>query len=292
MITREILANIRRIEIKTRKVVDDLTAGAYHSVFKGRGMEFNEVREYMEGDEIRTIDWNVTARMGHPYIKKFVEERELTVFLLVDVSASGDFGSTHRSKNEHIAELAALLSFSAIRNNDRVGLLLFSDKDELFVPPKKGKKHVMRLVRELLAHKPQNRKTNIKQALETLLKVVKRKSVVFLISDMIDDHDYQKALNITNKKHDLIGIRILDKHELELPKTGYINLEDAETGELLSFSGGSQSTTNKYNKSAEAYHGEKAKMCKNAGVDLIDIRNGEDYVKPLMQFFRKREKRK
>ena len=234
MLTKEIIQKIRKIEIRTRRIVDELTGGAYHSVFKGRGMEFNEVREYEPGDDVRSIDWNVTARMGHPYIKKFVEERELTVFILVDISASGDFGSIYQRKNELAAELAALLAFNAIRNNDQVGLLLFSGRDELHLPVRKGRGHVLRLIRELVAHERLSKKTDIGNALETLMRVTHRRAVVFLISDFIDSGYYQ-SLSIANKKHDIVAIRILDRRDLNIPSSGYISIEDAETGELLTF---------------------------------------------------------
>lgn len=292
MLASEIIKKIRRIEIRTRRIVDHLTGGAYKSVFKGQGMEFEEVREYQEGDEVRSIDWNVTARMGHPYIKKFVEEREMTVFLLVDVSASGLFGSEENSKAETIAELSALIAFSAIRNHDQVGLLLFSDQDELFIPPKKGKSHVLRLIRELLAHKAKSKGTNIQRALQQLNKVQKRKAVVFLISDMLDDNNFSDALKISSKRHDLIGIRVVDKREKEIPGSGFITLENAETGETLSVN----TFSKKLRKMIKKVTGEKEvnteALFKDSGVDLISIINGEDYVKPLMQFFKKRERKK
>ncbi len=292
MLASDIIKKIRRIEIRTRRIVDHLTGGAYKSVFKGQGMEFEEVREYQEGDEIRTIDWNVTARTGHPYIKKFVEEREMTVFLLVDVSASGFFGSNENSKAETIAELSALIAFSAIRNQDQVGLLLFSDQDELFIPPKKGKSHVLRLIRELLAHKAKNKGTDIRRALQQLNKVQKRKAVVFLISDMLDDNNFSDALKITSKRHDLIGIRVTDKREHGLPKAGCLTLENAESGEIMSVNTLSSSLRGLLKKVTAKKEVERKSLFKDAGVDLINIVNGEDYVKPLMQFFKTREKKK
>ncbi len=292
MLASEIIKKIRRIEIRTRRIVDQLTGGAYKSVFKGQGMEFQEVREYLEGDEIRSIDWNVTARMGEPFIKKFVEEREMTVFILVDVSASGLFGSESTTKAEMIAELSALLAFSAIRNNDQVGLLLFSEQDELFIPPKKGKSHVLRLIRELLAHETVGKKTDIKRALQQLNRLQKRKAVVFLISDFIDPKQYDDALKITRRKHDLIAIKVGDKRETKIPKMGLLALEDAESGELLHFGAGSKTLNRQFNQIANLEHDNTMQLLKECGIDTISMINGEDYVKPLMQFFRKREKKR
>lgn len=292
MLASDIIKKIRRIEIRTRRIVDHLTGGAYKSVFKGQGMEFEEVREYQEGDEIRSIDWNVTARTGHPYIKKFVEEREMTVFLLVDVSASGFFGSHENSKMETIAELSALIAFSAIRNHDQVGLLLFSDRDELFIPPKKGKSHVLRLIRELLAHKAESKGTDIRRALQQLNRVQKRKAVVFLISDMLDDNNFSDALRISSKRHDLVGIRVTDKRESGLPKSGYLTLENAESGEIISVNTVSSKLRKLLKKVTEKKEIERTNLFKDSAVDLISIVNGEDYVKPLMQFFKKRERKK
>ena len=291
MVPAEIISNIRKIEIRTRKIVDELTGGAYHSVFKGRGMEFSEVREYIAGDDVRSIDWNVTARFGHPYIKKFVEERELTVILVVDISASGDFGSTSRSKNELAAELAALLAFSAIRNNDRVGLLLFSTCRELFVTPRKGRRHVLRLIRDLLAYQRQERGTNLKLALETMMRLTNRRAVVFLISDMLDEH-FEQALMIAGKRHDVIGMRLTDPREIMLPAAGFLNVEDAETGGLAIAQTFRANSRQRYQLEAAGMRTSQDRFFRRAGVDLIDITSGQDYVKPLMQFFRKREKRR
>lgn len=290
MLPKDVIANIRKIEIRTRKIVDELTGGAYHSVFKGRGMEFNEVREYAPGDDVRTIDWNVTARFGHPFVKKFIEERELTVFLVVDVSASGDFGSTGRSKNALAAELASVLAFSAIRNNDRVGLLLFSDQEELFVPPRKGRRHVLRLIRELLVCNRRRKGTNLKLALETMMRLTNRKAVVFLISDMLDA-EFAMPLAVAAKRHDLIGMRITDPKELELPKAGYIAVEDAESGEVLTADLARRSRLARHGEAALAARSGQADIFRRAGSDLIDITCGGDYVLPLMKFFQKREKR-
>ena len=291
MDTGELIAKVRKIEIRTRRIVDELTGGAYHSVFKGKGMEFNEVREYEHGDDVRDIDWNVTARMAHPFIKKYVEERELTVFLMVDVSASGDFGATDRRKNELAAELAALLAFSAIRNNDQVGMLLFSDRDELYLPPRKGRQHVLRLVRDLLAFERQGRRTDVRSALETFMRVNHRRAVVFLISDLLDD-GFEQTLTIANKRHDLIAMRVLDPMERAIPSIGFINLEDAETGETIVFPGHGAKARLSYEESSRELHDSNREICRRAGVDMIDIVNGEDYIRPLMQFFKEREKRR
>lgn len=290
MDTAEIIKKVRKIEIRTRRIVDELTAGAYHSVFKGKGMEFNEVREYLPGDDIRAIDWNVTARMGHPYVKKFVEERELTVFLLVDISASGDFSSVRQQKNELAAELAAVLAFNAIRNNDQVGLMLFTSEEELHLRPRKGRSHVLRLIRELLAHTRERRTTDIRHALERFMLANRRRTVVFLISDFIDDQ-YEQALTICNKKHDVIAMRILDPIELSSAPVGFINVEDAETGATLMFPSSRQHTRREFALHSLNFHQQADDSCRRAGVDLIDIVNGNDYIKPLLQFFRQREKR-
>lgn len=291
MNTREIIAKVRRIEIRTRKIVDDLTSGAYHSVFKGRGMEFSEVREYQAGDEVREIDWNVTARFGRPFIKRFVEERELTVLLVVDISGSGDFGSGTLSKNQQAAELAALLAFSAIRNNDRVGLLLFSSAPELFLPPRKGRRHVLRLVRELLVHERRDRGTNIAAALERTMQVTPRRAVVFLISDMLD-RTCRRLVRVTAGKHDLIVMRVTDPRELSLPRSGYLNVEDAESGATLWFPGRSAQALQDYAVEASTEHLELANWFRRAGIDLIEVPVGGDYVRALMEFFHRRERRR
>ncbi|MDX9755201.1 MAG: DUF58 domain-containing protein, partial [bacterium] len=232
MIPRELISQIRRIEIRTNRLVNDVLAGEYHSVFKGRGVEFEEVREYQAGDDIRTIDWNVTARMGQPFVKRYREERELTVMLLVDASSSSLFGTTEKMKGELAVELSALLAFSAIKNNDRVGLMLFTNTIEKYIPPKKGKNHVLRLIRELLLFEPKGGSTDINAALEFLGKVLKRKSVVFLLSDFMTEN-YHEALRITNQRHDLITISITDPREVEMPPIGFLELQDAETGEII-----------------------------------------------------------
>ena len=289
--TTDIIKRVRRIELRTRRIVDELTGGAYHSVFKGKGMEFDEVREYFDGDDVRAIDWNVTARMGHPFIKKFVEERELTVMLLVDMSGSGDFGSASQAKNQLAAELAALLAFSAIRNNDRVGLQLFTATDELHVPARKGKAHVLRLIRELLAFERTERGTNIRGALENLMRVAKRKAVVFVISDFLDD-DFTHALRIASKRHDVVAMRVVDERDLEPLPAGFLNLEDAETGATSLFASWLPGSRARSREAMQGRLDKTAEGIRRSGVDLIDIVNGQDYVKPLMAFFRARERRR
>mgnify|MGYP000361944116 CR=1 FL=1 len=292
MRTNEVIKNVKKLEIRTRRTVDHLTAGAYHSVFKGRGMEFEEVREYAPGDDVRTIDWNVTARFGHPYVKKFVEERELTVLLLVDISASGDFGSLDKSKNELAAEIAALLAFSAERNNDRIGLLLFSGEDELFVSPRKGRRHTLRLIRELVACQRKNPQTNIRHALETTMKLTSRRAIVFLISDMLDS-GYERVLSVANNRHDVVALRMTDPREINWPNSGFVNVADAESPDVqTAFRGASRKKLQQYNLEATALRTESEQACRRAGVDMIDLTCGSDPVKPLMQFFRLRERRR
>jgi uncharacterized protein (DUF58 family) len=291
MLASEIIRKIKRIEIRTRRIVDHLTGGAYRSVFKGQGMEFDEVREYMEGDEIRTIDWNVTARTGHPYIKKFIEEREMTVFLVVDFSASGQYGSGLQTKQEMIAELSALLAFSAIRNNDQVALLLFTDQDELYIPAKKGKAHVLRLIREILAHDVKGKKTNIQRALEQVNRLQKRKAVVFIISDLLDQN-YEQALKITNRRHDVIGIQVQDHCERQWPSQATVSIEDAESGEIVQFATQRKGILAKFKEANLKRDQATKQLFKECQVDLIEVTNGEDFVKPLMNFFRKREKKR
>ena len=290
MIPKEILKKVRRIEITTRGMVNDVFSGEYHSVFKGRGMDFSEVREYQIGDDIRTIDWNVTARYGHPYVKVFEEERELTVMLLVDASFSSEFGTHERMKGEIAAELCALLAFSAIKNNDKVGLIIFTDKIEKFVPPRKGKSHVLRVLRELLFFKPEDRQTDIGLSLEYLSRVIRRRSTVFLVSDFLSK-DYSAALRIANKKHDIVGIHIVDPRELELPDVGYIELEDAETGESLLVNSFSRRVRQFFGKRASDAMAQKEKLFRSMNVDSIVIRTDESYFEPLIRFFRMRAKR-
>ncbi len=290
MIPTEIIKKVRHIEIRTRGLVNDLFGGEYHSVFKGRGMSFSEVREYYPGDDIRLIDWNVTARSSLPHVKIFEEERELTVYLIIDISKSGDFGTLDKYKNEIAAEIAAVLGFSAIKNNDKVGLIMFTDKIEKYVPPKKGKSHVLRVVRELLYHKPEDQKTSIQNALDFLLKVAKRRSVVFLISDYIDD-GYWKSLKIANRKHDLIGIKISDIAESIMPNLGLLKVHDPETNNEFWIDTGSENERLKFTKDQNDASSIFKKKCDKINFDLIQIRNDRDYVDPLFNYFKGREKR-
>ena len=290
MIPKEILKKVRQIQIRSSRLVNDVLAGEYVSVFKGRGMEFEEVREYQAGDDIRTIDWNVTARLGHPYIKRFAEERELTVMFMVDLSSSGKFGSVRQFKDEIATEICALLALSAIRNNDKVGLILFTDKIEKFIPPKKGKTHVLRVIREVLYFKPEKKGTNITVALEYLIKVTKRKTVSFLVSDFITE-GFERALRITNKRHDVIAISITDPRELEMPNVGFVELEDAETGETTLIDTSDRKVREKFNSLNTKNMEERVRLFRTMGVDLIDIRTDRSYIGPIMKFFRMREQR-
>ena len=290
MIPKEILKKVKQIQIRSSRLVNDVLAGEYVSVFKGRGMEFDEVREYQAGDDIRTIDWNVTARLGHPYIKRYTEERELTIMFLVDLSFSGEFGSMKQFKNEIATEICAVLAFSAVRNNDKVGLILFTDKIEKFVPPKKGKTHVLRVIREVLYFKPENKGTDISIALEYLLKVTKRKTVCFLLSDFITE-GFERALRIANKRHDMVAVSITDPRELEIPNVGFVELEDAETGEITLIDTADRKMMERFNKFNVKNMEERAKLFRGMGVDLVDVRTDSSYVEPIMKFFRAREKR-
>lgn len=290
MVPKEILKKVRRIEITTRSVVNDVFAGEYHSVFKGRGMDFSEVREYSIGDDVRTIDWNVTARMNHPYVKVFEEERELTVMLMVDASSSGEFGTVNQMKGEIAIEICALLAFSAIKNNDKVGLIIFTDKVEKFVPPKKGKTHVLRVIRELFYHEPQSSQTDIGEALEYLNRIATRRSVVFLVSDFMSE-GYEKALQIVNKKHDIAAITIRDPREIDLPNVGFLELEDAETGEIFLLDTGDPSIRENFSSQSNRRQKELEKLFKSMSVDHIAISTDQPYIDPLIRFFRMRAKR-
>ncbi len=290
MIPKEILKKVKQIQIRSSRLVNDVLAGEYVSVFKGRGMEFDEVREYQAGDDIRTIDWNVTARLGHPYIKRYTEERELTIMFLVDLSFSGEFGSMKQFKNEIATEICAVLAFSAVSNNYKVGIILFTDKIEKFVPPKKGKTHVLRVIREVLYYKPENKGTDISIALEYLLKVTKRKSVCFLVSDFITE-GFEHALRIANKRHDMVAVSITDPRELGIPNVGFVELEDAETGETTLVDTSDRKTMERYNRFNIKNMEERAKLLRGMGVDLIDVMTDSSYVEPIMKFFRAREKR-
>ena len=290
MIPAEILKKVRLIEIKTRHIVNNIFGGEYHSAFKGMGMEFAEVREYYPGDDIRAIDWNVTARTGKPFIKKYDEERELTVMLIVDVSASGFFGTGDSLKSDIMIELASILSFSAIKNNDKVGLLLFSDRIEEFIPPNKGKSHVLRVIREMIYHKAKDRKTDISIALEHIQKVLKRKSIIFLLSDFWDD-SYQQTMKLINKKHDLINIQILDKAEIAIPKLGMVKFHDAETQKSAWIDTNNKQVQNISTKYIQNKNKVIKEFCKKNKIDFISIDTAEGYLNPLEQFFSTRMNR-
>jgi uncharacterized protein (DUF58 family) len=287
---KELFKKIRRIEIRTKRIVNDLFSGEYHSTFKGRGMEFEEVRQYEPGDDIRLIDWNVTARVGYPHIKKFREERELSVIFLVDASSSGAFGTKERFKADTAAELCAVLAFSAIKNNDKVGMIIFTDQIEKFVPPKKGRAHVLRLIREILYFKPTGRKTDITGALEYFNKAIKKKSVVFLISDFLSD-GYLKPLQIANKKHDVIALKVSDPRELKIDNVGLIELEDAETGETLIIDTASAEFRNDFAAQAEDDNFLLKRSLKLINLDFIQIITDQSYIMPLINFFKMRGKR-
>jgi uncharacterized protein (DUF58 family) len=287
MIPKEILKKVRQIEIRTGRMVNDILAGEYHSVFKGQGMEFSEVREYAEGDDIRTIDWNVTARTGSLHVKRFVEERELTVMLVVDASASGKFGTSGHLKIELGAELSALLAFAAIKNNDRVGLIVFTDRIEKYIPPKKGRKHVLRLVREVLAFEPQGRGTNVREALDYLNRVQKRKSIVFLISDLIDQ-DWERSLKVTNEKHDVVMLRLQDARERDLPSIGLVYFEDAETGEEIVIDTSDRDYCRQLTESVDKQNAQLRQSLNRLNIDYIDVTTGEDYLIPLVRLFERR----
>ncbi|MGB9499019.1 MAG: DUF58 domain-containing protein [Dissulfuribacterales bacterium] len=290
MISKELAKKIRYIQIYTSKAVNDSLAGEYESLFKGRGMSFSEVREYQIGDDIRTIDWNVTARTGSPYVKLYVEERELTVLFLVDLSASGEFGSIRRTKNDVAAELCALLAFSAIKNNDKVGLILFTDHVEKFIPPAKGTRHVLRIIRELLNFKPSKTKTNISDAIEYLGRVTTKKCVVFLISDFLGK-GYEKPLRVMGKRHDLIAVSVTDPREIRMPNVGLIELEDAETGEIIVIDTGSRAVRSQYEALGTSRQGDLQKLFRSIDVDHLEILNDRDYVMDLVRFFKIRAQR-
>jgi len=290
MLPREILKKVKRIEIRTRGLVDSFFGGEYHSSFKGRGMTFSEVREYQPGDDVRLIDWNVTARSGHPFIKVFEEERELTVFLLVDISSSGSFGSENHLKKTVGAEIASVLGFSAIKNNDKVGLILFSDDIVKYIPPKKGKSHVLRVIRELLYTNSEGRGTSIGNALDFVMKVSKRKSVVFLLSDFIDEN-YWDSLKIVNRKHDFVGIKISDPFEVNFPNVGMLKVEDLETKSVFWIDTSNHSNLKNMNESNRKKVDNFLKKTKKSGIDIVSISTSNDYIEPLMKFFKKRGKK-
>jgi uncharacterized protein (DUF58 family) len=315
MIPREILKKIRQIEIRTNRIVTESLAGAYHSVFKGQGMNFDEVREYQPGDDVRAIDWNVTARMNHPFIKKFVEERELTLMLVVDVSGSGRFGSRDQSKRELAAEIASVLAFSAIRNNDKVGLILFSDEVEKFIPPRKGRSHVLRVIREVLFFEPKRRGTDLNKALEFLLRVQSHKAVAVVVSDFIGSPAETKRvggrslkpqmmlmeslaqasftmLKQVNRRHDVVAVQITDRYELELPPLGRLVLRDAETGEVIEINTGDARRRDAFALRQNKALQETARLFRSAGIDSIQLRTDQPYGTALAKFFETREKRR
>ncbi|MFO8056696.1 MAG: DUF58 domain-containing protein [bacterium] len=287
---RELLRKVRRIEISTRRVVNEVMAGQYHSVFKGRGMEFAEVREYQPGDDVRIIDWNVTARMGTPYVKVFHEERELTVILMVDMSKSLFFGTREKTKSEVAAELCALLAFSAILNNDRVGLIIFTNKVERAIPPKKGRRHVLRLIREVLFFQPRASRTDIASALEYLSRLYKRKAVVFLVSDFMAE-GYEKAINIAGKRHDLIAVPLSDPREKELDPVGLVELEDAETGERMLVDTYDKETREVFSRIVAREEQERDRLFRSAELDTIPVTTGEAYDRSLIKFFKTRSRK-
>ena len=287
MIPADILRKVRRVELRTRHLVNTVFSGEYHSVFKGQGMAFSEVREYMPGDDVRSIDWNVTARVGNPFVKVFDEERELSVMLLVDASASGDFGTVDQMKGEIAVEICALIAFSAIQNNDRVGLMIFTDEVEVYVPPKKGKKHVLRVIRELLYFKPAHRRTDIARTLDTLNRLPLRRSVVFLVSDFRSS-EYEAALRVARRKHDLIAVSIRDPREETLPQMGIVELEDAETGEEMLVDTSDPVTRAAFASRAASDREERARLFRSMGLDTIDITTASSYVDPLLHFFKAR----
>jgi uncharacterized protein (DUF58 family) len=287
MSASDLLKKVRKIELKTKGLSNHIFAGEYHTAFKGKGMTFSEVREYQPGDDIRTIDWNVTARFNNPYIKVFEEEREMTVMLMIDISGSEDFGTQNKIKKELITELSAVIAFSAIQNNDKIGVLFFSDKIEKFIPPKKGKPHILRIIRELISFQPSSKGTNIGEALRYFNNVTKKRSICFLISDFLDN-DFELPLKIANKKHDVISVKIDDLREKELPKIGLIQFQDAETNSLKWVDTNNKLVRENYKKNQIEKNLKTDQIFKSCGVDSIQISTNEDYVKPLINFFKKR----
>ena len=287
METSELLKKVRKIEIKTRGLSKQVFSGEYHSAFKGRGMAFSEVRNYIPGDEIRTIDWNVTARFNEPFVKVFEEERELTVMLLIDISGSKSFGTDHVSKREFIAEIGAVLAFSATQNNDKIGAILFSDKIELYIPPKKGRKHILRIIRELIEFKPSSTKTNISEVLQNFNNLIKKRSIAFLISDFINK-DYEDALKITSKKHDLIALRVVDQRERILTDVGLSLFKDSETGKEIWINTSNKRVREQYYQNALAIEHNTSQIFKRAKVDNANLNIQTGYITPLMNLFKKR----
>jgi uncharacterized protein (DUF58 family) len=296
--TRDMLQKVRQIEIRTRRQVTDSLVGHYHSVFKGRGMDFDEVREYVPGDEVRTIDWNVTARAGRPFIKKFVEERELTLLLLVDISASGNFGSVDQSKRELAAELASVLAFSALRNNDKVGLILFTDRAEQYVPPKKGRRHVLRVLREILYFQPVNRGTELNGVLDFANHITRRRAIVFCISDFQFSEassqtllEFRRSLRRTNRRHDLVAVRIHDPHEATLPNVGLLAVEDAETGQMFEIDTRRPEVRERFAELARQQYAALRGAFNAEAVDHLNLSTAQPYLAALLQFFKRRERR-
>jgi len=298
-ISSEILNKVRQVEIKTNRLVDETLAGHYHSVFKGRGMDFDEVREYVPGDDVRTIDWNVTARTGRTYVKKFTEERELTILLIIDVSASGEFGSAVQSKREIMAELGSVIAFSAVRNNDKVGLILFTDEAELYIPPKKGHSHILRVIREILFFQPEGTRTNMDAAMDFANQVIRRRAVAFLISDFCLPGDFEASLHglrpklqITNRHHDLVAVSVNDPRERELPDIGLLTIEDAETGEQVELDTTRSDIRDGFVRLADARRKELRRSIRSAGVDLLELSTDKAYLPELLNFFNARERRR
>jgi uncharacterized protein (DUF58 family) len=290
MLPREVLRQIRRLQLKARRAVEDVLGGEYHSVFKGTGIAFDEVRAYQPGDDVRAIDWNVTARMGQPFVKRYIEERELTVLLTVDASGSLQFGTRAQLKREVAAELAAVLAFSAIANNDRVGLVQFTDRVEHFLPPRKGTRHVLRLIRDVLFWQPRRRGTSLREGLDYLNRVLRRRAVVFLFSDFLD-RDFERALRRTGRRHDLVAVRVSDPREEKLPSVGLVELEDAESGRRLLLDTSSRAVRSAFTAEAAARRGAVQQLCRSAGIDLIEVSTDGGHLDALIRFFRLRERR-
>ena len=291
MDANELLKKVRKIEIKTRGLSQNIFAGEYHTAFKGRGVIFSEVREYQYGDDIRDIDWNVTARQNHPYVKVYEEERELTMMLLIDVSGSRNFGAFGESKKEKMAEIAATLAFSSISNNDKVGVIFFSDKIEKFIPPKKGRKHILLIIREIIDFQPQNQQTNIDVALEFMTAAIKKRCTAFLLSDFIDNHDFFKSMSIANRKHDLAAIQVYDKRDAQLPDIGLVRFMDSETGRMRWIDTSSSKNRKAYDRLWYERSMRLSNVTARCGVDLVSVTTDEDFVKALLGFFRRRSMR-
>ncbi len=286
-----LLKKVKKIEIKTNRISNHIFAGEYHTAFKGTGMAFSEVREYQSGDDIRSIDWNVTARYNSPFVKVFEEEREMTVMILFDMSGSGNFGTNKHFKKELAAEIGAIIAFSAIKNNDKVGIIFFTNEVEKFIPPNKGKAHILRIIREILAFKPAKKKTDLSAALEYFNSVIKKQSICFILSDFISNN-FDKPLKIASNKHDVIGLKLYDKREEILPNVGLISLEDAETGNKILIDSSNKIIRSTFTKNKKKHNQKVSKILSNSGVDLINICTGDDYVKPLINFFKNRGKRR